>query len=91
MNTLAYGTYQRFEYQTINLQPLKSALVTLCKILGWLIVFAAMLIVALAVFQAIYVATSFAIAWLVMHGLQLCVVAGVFVGAWFAQPKVKKS
>ena len=81
-----YGTYQRFEYQTANLEPLKKLAVNIAKIMFAMLVIALMSIVAVAVFQMIVIAANIVVAWFVVHGWQIAVTLAVFTAAWKVKP-----
>lgn len=59
---VAYGTYERFKYQTVRMPVLVSwaSMRLLLQVLGWVLLFAAGLAVGLWLFGAVYaVATTF--------------------------------
>ena len=82
----AYGTYQRVQYQTVDLEPMKKLGLAVLKMVAVLFVALALIIVALTVFQMVVIAANFVGAWLIVNGWQLGVVALVFTVAWKVKP-----
>lgn len=82
----AYGTYQRFEYQTVNLDPIKKLTVSLVKLLFIALVFVSAVVVALALFQMVVIAANIIGAWLMVHGWQVGLTVTIFYGAWRVKP-----
>ena len=88
MTTLAkpYGTYQRFEYQTVDLEPMRKLGIGLLKLVAVLFIALALLVVALTLFQVIVFVSQFIVGWVTVHGWQVAVTASIFVGAWKVKP-----
>lgn len=90
MSTLAavkpYGTYQKFEYQTVDLQPMRTLGLAMLKLIAVLFIAIAALVVAITLFQMLVVASQFVGAWLLLHGWQVGITAVVFYGAWKVKP-----
>lgn len=90
MSTLAaskpYGTYQRVQYQTVDLQPLKQLGLGMLKLIAVLFIAIATLVVAITLFQMLVVASQFVGAWLLVHGWQVGITAVVFYGSWKVKP-----
>ena len=81
-----YGTYQRFKYQTVNLDPIKKLAVSLVKLFFIALLFVSAVVVAVAVFQLIVIASNILVAWFAVHGWQVGLTVAVFVGAWRVKP-----
>lgn len=90
MSTLAavkpYGTYQKFEYQTVDLQPLKQLGLGMLKLIAVLFIALAALVVTITLFQMIVVTSQIVGAWLLVHGWQVGITTVVFYGAWKVKP-----
>ena len=90
MTTLAlnkpYGTYQKVNYQTVDFTPVKSIAINLLKLVLVLLVVLSAVIVAVALFNLIVIASQFVVGWFAIHGWQVAVTIGVFVGAWKMKP-----
>lgn len=88
MTTLSqsYGTYQRFDYQTVDLEPMKWLGIDLLKLVAVLFIALALVVVALTLFQVIVFVAQFVGAWLMPHGWQVAVTGMVFIGAWKVKP-----
>ncbi len=88
MTTLAkpYGTYQRFEYQTVDLEPMRKLGIGLLKLVAVLFIALALLVVALTLFQVIVFVSQFIVGWFVIHGWQVAVTGMIFIGAWKVKP-----
>lgn len=88
MTTLVkpYGTYQRFEYQTVDLEPMRKFGIGLLKLVAILFIALALIVVALTVFQVVVFVAQFVGAWLMIPGWQVGITAIVFAGAWKVKP-----
>ena len=88
MTTLAkpYGTYQRFDYQTVDLEPMKRLGIGLLKLVAVLFIALALVVVALTLFQVLVFVSQFIVGWFAVHGWQVAVTGLVFVGAWMVKP-----
>lgn len=78
--TKPYGTYQKFQYQTVDLEPMKKLGLALLKLIAVVFVALALVIVALTMFQLVLVAANFIGGWLIANGLQL--LTGFSAGAF---------
>lgn len=94
MTTLAitktYGTYQRFDYQSVDLEPMRKLGIGLLKLVAIAFIALALVVVALTLFQVIVFVSQFLVGWFAVHGWQVAVTGMIFIGAWKAQPKVSK-
>ena len=88
MTTLSksYGTYQRFEYQTVDLEPMKKLGLGLLKLVAIAFIALALVIVAITLFQVIVFVAQFVGAWLMLQGWQVAVTGMIFIGAWKVKP-----
>lgn len=88
MTTLAkpYGTYQRFDYQTVDLEPMKRLGIGLLKLVAVLFIALALVVVAFTLFQVIVFVAQFVGAWLMLQGWQVAVTGMIFIGAWKVKP-----
>ena len=82
----SYGTYQRFEYQTVNLEPMKKFGIGLLKLIAVLFVLAALAVIGLMLFQIVATLASIVTTFLVTNAWQLFCVPVVFVGMWKVKP-----
>ena len=82
----AYGTYQTFSYQTVNLQPMKQLGLGLLKLIAVLFVLAALTVIGLMLFQIIATLASIVTTFVVANAWQLFCVPVVFVGMWKVKP-----
>lgn len=81
-----YGTYQRFEYQTVDLEPMRKLGIGLLKLVAVLFIALALLVVALTLFQVIVFVSQFIVGWVTVHGWQVAVTGMIFIGAWKVKP-----
>lgn len=90
MSTLAiskpYGTYQRFDYQSVDLEPMRKLGIGLLKLVAIAFIALALVVVALTLFQVIVFVSQFIVGWFAVHGWQVAVTGLVFVGAWRVKP-----
>ena len=88
MTTLAkpYGTYQRFDYQTVDLEPMRKLGIGLLKLVAILFIALALIVVALTLFQVVVFVAQFVGTWLMIHGWQVAVTGMIFIGAWKVKP-----
>ena len=88
MTTLAkpYGTYQRFDYQTVDLEPMRKLGIGLLKLVAIAFITLALVIVALTLFQVIVFVAQFIVGWFALHGWQVAVTSSIFIGAWKVKP-----
>lgn len=90
MTTLAitkpYGTYQKFNYQTVDLEPMRKLGIGLLKLVAVLFIALALVVVAITLFQVIVFVSQFVGAWLMIHGWQVAVTGLIFLGAWRVKP-----
>lgn len=88
MTTLAkpYGTYQRFDYQTVDLEPMRKLGLGLLKLVAVLFIALALVVVALTLFQVLVFVAQFVGAWLMLQGWQVAVTGMIFIGAWKVKP-----
>jgi uncharacterized membrane protein YqjE len=81
-----YGTYQRFDYQTVDLEPMKRLGIGLLKLVAILFIALALVVVAFTLFQVIVFVSQFIVGWFAVHSSQVLIVGAVFVGAWKVKP-----
>lgn len=88
MTTLAksYGTYQRFDYQTVDLEPMKKLGLGLLKLIAIAFITLALVVVAVTLFQVIVFVSQFIVGWFAVHGWQVAVTGMIFIGAWKVKP-----
>ena len=81
-----YGTYQRFDYQTVDLEPMKRLGIGLLKLVAVLFIALALVVVALTLFQVLVFVSQFIVGWFAVHGWQVAVTGMIFIGAWKVKP-----
>jgi uncharacterized membrane protein YqjE len=81
MNT-TYGTYQRFEYQTVDLTPMKHLAIGLLKMIALVLIVAALFVVAMTMFQVLVWFGT----WFAANLVQIAIVHCVFYGFWKMKP-----
>lgn len=88
MTTLAqpYGTYQKVNYQTVDLEPMKRLGIGLLKLVAVLFIALALVVVAFTLFQVIVFVSQFVVGWFAVHGWQVAVTGMIFIGAWKVKP-----
>ena len=78
----AYGTYQRFTYQTVSLPSIKPILIQMLKALFIVLIALSAIVVAVALFQVVLIVST----WFVANLVNISIVTSVFVVAWMVKP-----
>lgn len=81
-----YGTYQTFDYQTVNLAPMKKFGLGLLKLVAVLFVLVALTVACVMLFNLVVIASNYALGWVAVHGWQVLLTGVIFKGAMLVKP-----